>query len=98
MDVNLVGKVGERLKGFLGRISDCINRSEPRGHLETSLRGTDFRAEAQERRTDGSGSGHTAADVAVILRAGRVERESSARPDAAAGRRAARPSQGDWRH
>jgi len=39
MDVNFVAKVGGRLKGFLGRFSDCFNRSEPREHLETYVRG-----------------------------------------------------------
>ena len=59
---------------------------------------TDLLAEAQERRTDSSGNGHAAADIAAILRRCRLGLKSSARPDAAAGGRAARPSQGNWRH
>jgi len=35
MDVDFVAKGGSLLNGFMGRFSDCFNRSEPREHLET---------------------------------------------------------------
>ncbi len=39
MDVKTIATVGKRLKRFLGRFSDCFNRSEPREHLATYVSG-----------------------------------------------------------